>query len=687
MLIFDQFKKSDRPLWFLTVVVLAGLLVLLGGLWYIQGVSSRKYVESLRTQSFRKVRYPALRGRIMDRNGMVLADNRPSFNVNLYLEELSGSFQEAFREKQKAWRAANPRKRMAKAERDELGRLGRFSVVSNLVLQLGQQLNQPLALDPAGFLKHYTNRLALPMPILENLPQEKVLLFEEQPNRLPGLSLDFQPMRTYLHGTLAAHLLGQVRMTERVEAGDGEPEIDYDYCLPDCLGLVGVEGAFDNELRGSAGVKAILVNHLGYRQSEKYWSEAEPGCNVVLTIDWRIQKIAEQALQAAKEDVRGAVVVVDCRSGDILAMASAPTFDPNQFIPRIKPDDWAKLSDEERNPTLNRATFGAYTPGSIFKIVVALAGLECGTITPADIYASQGHYQLGKRLIKDTAGSGDFNLRRALVRSSNSYFIEYGLRMGLPRLMDMSARFCLGQRTKVPLRQEVAGFFPTPAWVEKMKEQGTPIHIGEIANLCFGQGQVTVTPLQMAMMTAAVANGGKVLWPRLVDRIEAPGPAGSRLVKTFPAGAVRNLLGVNPANLEVVREAMLADVEDRREGTGCNAAVPGFRVTGKTGTAQVMKNNTFHHYNTWFVSFGPYENPKYAMAILVEYGASGGATCAPVARKIYELIKQLDENPNYSLPEKPIYRPAQPARKSNRAAASPPAGQKVAMANPSPSQP
>ena len=658
MLIFDQIKKGDRPLWVLAAGILGGMLLLLGGLWYMQVLSSQRYTQSQKTQSVRQVRFPALRGKILDRNGVALAENRPAYNINLYIEELGPQFDREYRRliaarfgppapKRHLWQRlfhwssttnAAPR-RLTVDERQALRQRARFLVSSNVVFQAGQMLHEPVVLDEKKFQTHFGIRRALPMPVIENVSSEQVALFLEPPSRPPGLSLDTQGLRTYPHGTLAAHLLGNIHRMDD-DMGKEEPDVDFDYCLPDYEGQVGIEAAFDQQLRGHAGAQSVIVNNMGYRQSEKVWSPPESGMNVVLTLDARIQKAAEKALASHGPETKGAVVVLDPRNGDVLALASSPTYDPNSFVPRMSVTDWARLSDTNLNAAINRATYGSYAPGSIFKIVIGLAGLEAGTLDPKEIYRTQGFYRFNARYsIHDLAAPGDYDFRRALLKSSNEYFVFHGLKVGLDKIMDLGGRLFLGQRTRIPTFQELSGFFPTPAWVEKQKRRDNPIRPADIGNLCIGQGYLTVTPLQMAIMTAAVANGGNIFWPRLVDRLE-PREAGTP-PRLLPAAQLRGELGVRAQNLQIVRDAMLADVEDPH-GTGTNVFMANLRICGKTGTAQVKLNGVLTRHDVWFVSFAPYENPRYAVVVIVEGGGSGGGTCAPLARQIYQVIKQID---------------------------------------------
>jgi len=637
MLIIDQLKKGEYQLRLLAWMILLGLGVLASGLFYVQVVSGKSYQASQVNQSFRTVRLPAVRGRILDVNGVALAENRPAYNVNLYLEELRGHFQSAYRQ-------VTLGRRLSGSERDALGRGVRYQVVSNLVALAGQAIQQSVAVDARRFRTHYNERLALPLTVAADLPLVSVARFLEGGVGLPGLELEVQPVRNYPYGSLAAHTIGYLRRDDR----PGGEDFLTRYSLPDYRGVVGIEGEFDDHLRGRPGVKSVLVNNLGYRQSETVWEPAEAGDNVYLTLDARVQRSAEAALSSAGGDTRGAVVVMDVHTGDLLALASAPAFDPNEFVPRISQEKWDALMDPRLTPQIHRATAGIYAPGSIFKLVVAMAGLESGVLDPRRVYHSPGYYQLGTgpraRRIKDTANRGqpdDFDFRKALKLSSNAYFVHYGLLTGLDDIVAIGQRLHLGEKTGLPIGQEEAGDFPTPEW--RAHQRRGLWQDGDTANLAMGQGYITVTPIQMAVMIGAVANGGTVLWPRLVDRVEPQEPGRSRDGYRIPSGRPRDHLGVSGRTLRTLREAMLADVEDD-DGTGRRARLEGYRIAAKTGTAQVQKVGPWDHI-TWFAAFGPYEEPRYAVVVMIESGDSGGETCAPLARQVFEALRSLPETP------------------------------------------
>jgi len=661
MLIFDELKKNDPQLRWLAVAVAAGLGILLAGLWWVQVVSAHDYQSHLETQAYRTVRLPAVRGKILDREGRVLAENRPRYNLSLYLDDLRKQFDDAYAplhkqalEMQKQNIAAQEKKggrSLTKAERkpfgfttaqwEQLRAQARLGVVNNLVAQIGQRLGQPLALDAAKFERAYRTRLALPFTILPNLDETQVARFEENFTKSLGVNLDLEAARVYPSGATAAHVLGYLRSDDSSQAGE---EADFNYRLPDYRGVVGVEGRCDAELRGRAGEESVLVNNLGYRQSENVWLPPEPGRNVVLTIDLDLQRAAEDSFARHQgAAARGAVVVMDVRSGDVLAMVSSPAFDPNDFAQGISQDKWQHLQDLTAEK--NRATYENYAPGSIFKTVVALAALENG-LNPAQIFPVQanpenparGIIYVGRRAIKDTAPPGDYNFKKAFIHSSNSYFINIGLQAGIENILRIGEKFHLGERTGLFARQETGGDFPGEYRIRAGWSDG------DTANVCIGQGEVAVTPVQMAVMVSAIANGGKVLWPRLVDRIEPQDASSGEAVTNFPAGVVRDELGVHPRSLQILRDAMLADVESS-EGTAYDAFHRGgeldMQICGKTGTAQVQdEHNKLTGYNFWFASYAPYENPKYAVVVMVEStgSGSGGTICAPIAHDIYEMI-------------------------------------------------
>jgi penicillin-binding protein 2 len=656
MLVFDELKKSDPQLRLLAVALAAGLFVLLAGLWWIQVVSARAYQGHLEMQAYRTVRLPAVRGKILDRCGRVMAENRPRYSLDLYLDDLSGRFKKEYDRLRpvkvvtqpaplwKLWHrtpsVVTQRVRLKPSQIEALTLQAHYDVVSAVAAQLGRELGQPVPLDAADFERSYEKRLAMPYPVLKNLNEVQIARFEENDSGELGADLEMQTFRTYPLGTTAGHLLGYLHFDD--SSSEGEDSY-FSYRLPDYHGIVGIEGGFDTLLRGRAGVESVLVNNLGYRQSENMLEAPEPGDNVVLTIDLDIQQAAEQSLKSHQgTNARAAVVVMDVRSGDVLALVSSPEINPDYLA-----NDPKFLTDPKLHPEINRATWDDFAPGSVFKTVVALAALEDGLDPNVAIYNPEnpedpghGHYVLGRRSIRDTAPPGDYNFRRAIERSCNTYFITVGLRAGVKDIIEMGERFHLGEHTGLPTRQDGKGSFPSVAEVEKQDW-----YDGRTANICIGQGEIAVTPMQVAVMISAIANGGKVLWPRLVERVEPQDPASGEAATNFPAGLVRDELNVHPRSLKILHDSMLGETEDE-EGTGKAARVPGLRICGKTGTAQIKNEHGQETgWNYWFASFAPYESPRYAVIVMVQSDSrgSGGLVCAPIAHDIYAAILETEK--------------------------------------------
>jgi penicillin-binding protein 2 len=663
MLVIDELKKNDPQLRLMAMVLAASFFILLTGLWWVQVVSVHEYQSHLETQSYRTIRIPAMRGKILDCKGRVLAENQASYNLNLYLDDLRTQFTATSDQLMK--QAKTAQKQAIAAQEKKLGRSltkaelkqfaiksatleqirmqARTQVAANVVSQLSQNMGLAVPFDPVKFARHYKSQLAMPYTIQTDLDGEEIARFEESYSSKLGADLELQSSRYYPNGSLGAHLLGYLRK-------DNDATGEYNYRLPDFRGVAGVEADFNSLLRGTAGEESVLVNNLGYRQSQDIDSDPEPGHNVVLTVDLDIQRAVEASIKRYQPNANVAAVVMDVHNGDVLALASSPTFDPNDFVNGISSEKWAKIQagDAEKN----RVTYENYAPGSIFKTVVALAALENG-LNPEEIYhveadpqnPGRGYYNKDNIRKKDTAPPGDYNFKKAFIHSSNAYFINYGLKAGVQNIIHIGEEFHLGESTQLFPRQETKGSFPTLARVDKSDWRA-----GDTANMCIGQGEIAVTPMQMTVMVSAIANGGAVLSPRLVDRIEPQDPSSGEVATNYPAGLVRDHLTVHPQNLEILREAMLADVQSS-EGSGRTAAVEGLQICGKTGTAQVQDSaNRLIGHNYWFASFAPYEKPKYAVVVMVqspEEVGSGGNICGPIAHDIYlEIQKKLNASPS-----------------------------------------
>ncbi|HEY3913602.1 MAG TPA: penicillin-binding transpeptidase domain-containing protein [Verrucomicrobiae bacterium] len=662
MFVFDLLKGDGRRLQPIAVIVGAGMLILLAGLWFVQIVSAEHFESNLIKQSFRTVRIPAIRGRILDCNGNVLAEDQPRYNAILYLEDLQDQFDAQYRTLARLYTnehheaiTSKGRMNILAAARRQLQLEADCDVVSNITYRVSTRLDEPRMLNTNGFIRHYDDYPYVPFQIVPNLTPNQVAIFAEQLSTQPALELETQPVRIYPNGEAAAHILGYVQRRDATEGGD------ISFTMPDYEGRSGTERVYDDELRGQAGLKSVLVNNLNYRQRENIETPNEPGDDVYLTIDLGLQRAAEKALANAKyeEDgvpvARGAAVVMDPRNGDILAIASTPTFDPNEFVPGhrpMSPGEMERLADTRMTPELNRAVTGAYPPGSTFKIITSIACLENG-LDPNEVFDSPGEYRVSAtHSIGDTAGAGKFNFNRAFYRSSNTYFIHYGMIAGLRKILEVARRFHLGEKTDIATGQEsTAGFVPTP------DKAGKTLPWSSTPDVCIGQ-EITATPLQMACMISVIANGGTLYWPRDVSYLRSQ-DSGAFETLVQP-GRVRDHVYINPQHLEIIRRAMLDDTEHvadgvtKAEGPGSayaafhHGGVPDledFHIAGKTGTAEVKSPGSNYKRITWFDSYAPYDNPRYVVVVMVEDGFFGGTTCAPVAEKIYEAILKRERTP------------------------------------------
>jgi penicillin-binding protein 2 len=485
----------------------------------------------------------------------------------------------------------------------------------------------------------------MPFPILEkHLSPEQIARFQENFTGGLGADIELQSMRRYPLGTTAAHLWGELREDDSSTAGE---DSFFNYRLPDYSGETGIERAFNAELHGRAGEESVMVNNMGYRQPQGGgFNQPVPGENVVLTLDLDLQRAAEESLASHEgADANAAAVVMDVRNGDVLALASSPTFDPNDFAQGISREKYAQL--QALSAEKNRATQENYAPGSIFKVFIGLAALEAGlnpnqlyTVDPNPRNPGHGAIFVG-HWIGDLAEPGQYDFKRAIEKSSNSYFIQVGLHVAGPdRIVALGEKFHFGEGNNLPTRQESRGNFPNSDRIHHDWRDG------DTANICIGQGEVSVTPLQMAVAYSAIANGGTVYWPRLVSRVEPQDPASGQPAVSYPSGLVRDHLGVSARSIGILHNAMLGETE---EGTGKAAQVPGLQICGKTGTAQVQDSaNRLTGYNYWFASFAPYQNPVYAVVVMVQIpgplAGYGGSLCAPVAHDIYEAIMRK-QNP------------------------------------------
>ena len=588
-------QQADRDLWRIRLMLGAMLLVfalLALALWRIQVGRGEAYLGQLDQQSVRRVRLPGMRGRIFDRDGEILADNRPSFSLALYLEEI----------------------------RQIPGRRSTRDKANDLIRELAEALGRPPEITEAEIVTHIQRRLPLPLIAWRDLDQQALARFAERSAQWPGVDILPEVVRVYPQGSFASHIVGYVGRTNMVQ----DAQTPFNYYNPEMIGRSGVERRFDGVLRGQAGGRLLRVDVSGFRFEDLALQDPAPGSDVRLAIDSKAQRLAELALR----DTVGAVVIMDPDNGDVLAMASSPAYDPNLFVPFIRRDDWIALMDEPDHPLLNRAAAGTYTPGSIFKPIVAFAALENNKVASHTTVYCPGYYMLGRARINCwlRRGHGDMDLRASLSHSCNVYYCHVARGMGAPFIYHMATALGLGQQTHIALDHENAGLVPDAAWKRNRFNQGW--FDGDTANMSIGQGPLLVTPLQMAVVTATIANGGTVLQPRLVSGLRAPYEQEFRPIPP----RVANQMNWSRHSLELVRGGMV-DAVMARDGTGRLARVPGIEMAGKTGTAEYGPKEEGKK-RGWMIAYAPVDEPKYAIAFVLDDADSGGMDVAPRIRRI-----------------------------------------------------
>jgi penicillin-binding protein 2 len=427
-----------------------------------------------------------------------------------------------------------------------------------------------------------------------------------------------------------------------VQAGQLDRAEYQDYRQGEIVGQTGLEAALESSLRGSAGGRNVIVDVAGREVERLDEVDPVPGSDVTLTVDLDLQRAAAEAFRSddpEQPDRLGALVALDPRTGDVLAMLSRPAFDPNDFAGGVAAETWRALTRDEFKPLQNRVVAGQYPPGSTYKVFLAAAGLETGLITPTSRVVCPGSFWYGNRSFKcwKKEGHGAVDLHTSLVRSCDVYYYQLGVRLGVDRIASFAKAFNLGRLTGIPLPDEKPGLVPSSDW--KQRRFKTPWYPGETVSISIGQGYDLTTPLQLAVAYAAIGNGGTLYEPRLVLRRRRPETG---IEETRPK--ITGTVPVKPENLALIRKA-LGGVVEQPGGTGSKARVPGVSVAGKTGTAQVIRLEHFdgvkeskipiqYRDHAWFVSFAPAEDPEIVVAVLSEHGGHGGSAAAPIAQKV-----------------------------------------------------
>ena len=584
-------KRTDAA----TLIIIFFIAVIITRLWFLQIHNGSAYSAKADNNRVRMLDVIAPRGNIMDSEGRTIITNRPSFNI-VWVKEDS-------------------------PDPDE--------IIKKLSLILDEEI--------ADLLKKVReatdNPRHIPILLKEDIDWKTLVYIENNHYDLPGVRIEVLPRRNYLFEDFGSHMIGYTGEISQEELEESKAEI---YQGGDQIGKRGFEKFYEEELRGEKGTLYMEVDAHGFEQRQLKGKEPLPGNDLQLTIDLDLQLEAENAL-AGKA---GAVIAMDVNSGRILAFASAPPVHLEDFVGGISTSNWQALLNDIKRPLVHKTIQGQYPPGSTYKVVTALAGLSKGVIDANTVFYCSGSMVFGNRRYGcwKEGGHGPVSLHRALAESCDVYFYQVGLRVGVDALAEYANRMGLGHKTGIDFEYEKSGLIPTANW--KKLAKGERWQEGETLSISIGQGFNLVTPLQVCQMTSALANGGTLYKPFLVEKILDPE---GQVVKDFAPTVEVELAGMDKY-LELIRDGLVGAVNDRH-GTGKEARLKGITVAGKTGTAQVVTMEKFkevseedveykHRDHAWFTSFAPAENPEIAVTVLVEHGGHGGSAAAPVAKKV-----------------------------------------------------
>lgn len=568
------------------LVFLLGFLSLIVKLHELQVADASKYGYANARQSIRRVQTESERGRILDRHGRILAESRPTLSI-----VCQPSFFQC-----RTW--------------DET-----VQKITQAIEDVSRVIGRPSAISEAMIRRHVNQSLAIPLTVWREITEEEVFAFSAHADECPGFEIVETSERVYPYGSLASHVIGYVgRDRGESQAGDES----FSYFDPEMRGRTGLEIYYDSFLRGVPGERKILVDARGFAIREWTALESRPGLDLELSLDSDIQRVVEQELAGEK----GACAVLNPQTGEVLALASAPSFDLNDFVPFLRHEVYRRYAHDPDKPLLNRASGGLYAPGSTFKPVTALAGLMFG-ISADTTYDCDGVYRLGSLSLRCASiwGHGPLDMREAMMRSCNPYFCNLAMEVGTNALFVAARALGLGLRTGLDLGVDEPSVLPDADW--KMKKYHQSWYPGDLAQMGIGQGMLLVSPLQMACIAGAIGTG-KLVRPHLKrDLSSEPQP-----------------LPFTREQLAVVREGMawVVNGHDGVRGGGWRAAedLP-VTVCGKTGTAEIGQGVT-RRKNAWFIAYAPAENPSIALAIIVENGEAGGTTTAP---KVNVILKEI----------------------------------------------
>lgn len=597
--------ELHKRLRWVAIFVVLSFLLLIGRLWQLQIVRGDSYFERTMGQVIKTEYLPSVRGMILDRKGVPLATNRIAFNVYATPADMTPEREAALG-------------RLLKLSDDEIAKL-------HDRLEIGKKRGKDR-----------------PLLVLADQGRDRAALVEQARTRFPGVSIKHDPYRTYPAGDMAAHLVGYMTQMNASEV-DHYAALGYD--ANELVGKYGLEAAWENYLRGKHGEEKYAVDARGERLDDEVAqalidgplkSDPVPGANLRLTIDADLQKVAEKAVA---HTAAAALVVVEVKTGKIRAIVSKPSFDPNVMTGHLTPQEYELLKTDPRKPFIDKALHATYPPGSIFKFATAFAALEDGDSADEGIYCT-GEYQLSGTTFRCNGTHGKLDLIGAIQHSCDVYFWKLAEHVGIDRIADVALDYGLGQPTTLGLNGDSAGRIPTKKWYE----DHTHYKVGFATNASIGQGDVEVTVLQMAMAYAAIANGGTLYVPQVVESLES---SQGETIMAFGPKATRNVK-TPPAALDTWKKGMWKVTHEPGGTAFDHGHTDVVEVMGKTGTAEVKK----HHHtddsersledwhpnasHAWFAGYAPADDPEIAIVVLVEHGGSGGRIAWPIAQRILD---------------------------------------------------
>ncbi len=594
-----ELDSLKRRIAFAGIVILFFTALIFARLWFLQVHKGEEYRNRADNNRVRMREVVAPRGNILDIRGRKLVSNRPSFNVVLVRED----------------------------SRDVDQLLKNLASALDLnISSLWEKLR-----EAEGKPRH------IPIRLIEDVDWETLAYVENHNQEFPGIRIETIPTRVYHYKNLAAHVIGYLGEISKKELEARDSKI---YTGGDLVGKMGLERLREADLRGEKGSSSSEVNARGFEQQLLKNIDPLPGNDIQLTIDAKLQKVAEDLMAAG--DKAGAVVVMEVKTGRMLVMASSPVLPLDQFVGGISHKNWDALLQNPKHPLINKVVQAMYPPGSTYKMITAMAGLSTGVIDTDTVFYCRGYYSFGNRRYHcwKRSGHGAVNLKRAISESCDVYFYQVGQRVGVDRLAAMANKFGLGHKSGIDMEHEKGGLIPTKEW--KKKKYNKKWQEGETLSVAIGQGFDLVTPLQICLMTATIANGGKQFRPQVIEKVTDPD---GKVLEHFSPILNLDLQG-DKRFLPLIREGM-EEVVQGKHGTARKVRIKGLTIGGKTGTAQVVRLKQYKHLkdedipykyrdHAWFTCYAPAEDPEIAITVLVEHGLHGGSGAGPVARALLE---------------------------------------------------